>query len=161
MVSQRARSTILALSLVVLGIAPFTFRESWKRALAGVAAFLLAIWAVLFWWATHDPRRRIPRVATVLGLIGGLVLGGLGAGLYCQAADCAAGFDALFLLPAGALLGALVGAGIGYAIAHRVATGPTGPRPGGRSDGSRPRSFGDAEAERGASPQRATGHEGP
>ena len=45
----------------------------------------------------------------VLGVLGGLVLGVVGTGLYCVAANCAAGFDALVLLPAGAILGAALG----------------------------------------------------
>ena len=135
MVGGRTRWVILVLGLVALGIAPFTFTStSWKRGLAGVFAFFLAIWWVLFWWAIRDPRRRIPKVAFVLGVIGGLVLGGLGAGLYCQVTDCSMGFDALVLIPFGALLGAFVGSGIGYAVAYRLERGSHQPHPGRRSN---------------------------
>jgi hypothetical protein len=60
----------------------------------------------------------------------------LGVGLYCEASDCAAGFDALVLVPAGALLGALVGGVIGSAVGARVERGPQGSLPGHRPDGS-------------------------
>lgn len=127
----RGRTLLLVVGLVVLGVVPFAFTVSWKRALAGAAVVLLAIGWVLIWWAMQEPRRRFPRVAVGLGVIGGLVLGGLGAGLYCQMKDCAAGFDALVLLPAGVLLGAFVGGGIGYVVASRLDRGshPADPHP--------------------------------
>jgi hypothetical protein len=131
----RTRWAIAVLGLVVLAVAPFTFTTSWKRALAGIAAFLLAISWVLFWWAIRDPRRRVSGVAFVLGVIGGLVLGGLGSGLYCQAAHCERGFDALVLVPAGALLGAVMGGVIGLAVADRLERGSHEPRPSRRPDG--------------------------
>jgi len=115
----KGRTLLLVIGLVVLAVVPLSFSVSWKRALAGAAVFLLAIGLVLIWWAMQEPRRRFPRVAVVLGVLGGLVLGGMGAGLYCQMTDCSAGFDALVLLPAGALLGAFVGGGIGYMVASR------------------------------------------
>ena len=136
MVRGRTWWAILVLGLVALGVAPFTFATtSWKMGLAGVFALFLAIWWVLFWWAIRDPRRRIPAVAPLLGVIGGLVVGGLGAGLYCQATDCSRGFDALVLLPLGALLGAFVGGGIGYVVAHRSERAAHGPHPGHGPDG--------------------------
>ena len=123
---RRVRWGILALGLLGLAL-PFAFAEtSWKQALAALVALVMAAWLVLFWWATGDPGRRIPEVAFVLGMLGGLLLGGVGAGFYCQLTDCSAGFDALVLLPAGAIVGAFVGGGIGYAVAHRVGRGSHG-----------------------------------
>jgi len=86
-------------------------------------AFLLAIGWVLLWWAMGDPERRLAGVAVILGVLGGLVLGVVAVGLYCVPANCAAGFDALVLVPAGALVGAVVGGGIGAALRgpHRQA----------------------------------------
>lgn len=137
MVRGRTWWVILVLGLVALGVAPFAFTAtSWKQGLAGFFASFLAIWWVLFWWAIRDPGRRIPKVATVLGMIGGLVLGGLGAGLYCEVTDCSAGFDALFLLPFWALLGAFVGGEIGHLVIQRLGRGSHGPHPGRRPDGS-------------------------
>lgn len=131
----RGRTLLLVIGLVVLAVFPFTFSVSWKRALAAAAVILLAIGLVLIWWAMQEPRRRFPRVTVILAVIGGLVLGGMGAGLYCQMMDCSAGFDALVLLPAGVLLGALVGRGIGHIVAsrlerrsHQVDPDPTSPR---------------------------------
>jgi len=123
------RTVILVLGLVVLAVVPFTFTESWKQGLAGILAVCLAIWWIVFWWAMGDPRQRLPNVAFVLGVIGGLVLGVLAASLYCVVTDCSAGFDALVLLPAGALLGAFVGGGIGYALGRRPERGSPEPRP--------------------------------
>lgn len=120
---------IVVLGLVVLSVVPFAFAASWKRALAGALAFLLASFWVLLWIVIREPRRRTARVAIILGVIGGLVLGVLGVGLYCGASDCAAGFDALVLVPAGALLGAVVGGVVGSVIGARTGPGPPGPHP--------------------------------
>ena len=121
MVKGRTWWVILVCGLVALGIIPLMFTTpSWKLGLAVVFALLIAIWWVLLWWAIRDPGRRIPKLAVVLGVIGGLVSGGLGAGLYCEVIDCSAGFDALVLLPLGALIGAFVGGVIGSAVASRL-----------------------------------------
>lgn len=122
---RRARWVVLALGLSALAVAPFVLTgTSWKRALAAIVAVLLAIWWVVFWWAAGDLRRRLPEVGVVLGVLGGAVLGGVGAGLYCQLTDCSRGFDALVLLPAGAIVGGSVGGGIGSAVAYRLERGP-------------------------------------
>ena len=117
------RNVVLVLGLVVLGVVPFTFGASWQRGLTGFLAFLLAIGWVLLWWAMGDPDRRLAGVAVILGVLGGLVLGVVAVGLYCVPANCAAGFDALVLVPAGALVGAVLGGGIGTALRgpHRQA----------------------------------------
>ncbi|HEU4354716.1 MAG TPA: hypothetical protein VFT27_03930 [Actinomycetota bacterium] len=139
MVEGRRWWVILVLGLVALACTPLVFtRPSWKLSLAVVFASLLSICWVLLWLSIRNPRRWVPKVATVLGVVGGIVLGGLGAGLYCAAANCAAGFDALALLPLGALLGALVGGAIGSAVASRVTKQPRGPTPSSRPDGSAP-----------------------
>jgi hypothetical protein len=110
-----------------LFVVPFGFTASWQQTPAGALAFRLAI---------SEPRRRTANVAVILGVIGGLVLGVLSAGLYCEASDCAAGFDALVLVPAGALLGAVVGGVIGSVLGARVERGPQGAHPAHRPDGS-------------------------
>lgn len=128
---RNARWAVLGLGLSALAVAPFVLTAtSWKRALTAIVALLLASWWVVFWWVAGDPRRRVPEVAFVLGVLGGAVLGGVGAGLYCQLTDCSRGFDALVLLPAGAIAGGIVGGGIGYTVAHRLERGShrLGPR---------------------------------
>ena len=121
---------IVVLGLVVLASVPFLITTpSWKRALAAVLAGLLAIFWVLLVLAIREPRHRTTKVGIGLGVTGGVVAAELGVGLYCAASDCAAGFDALFLVPAGALLGAVVGGVIGSAMGARMESGPHAPHP--------------------------------
>jgi hypothetical protein len=114
----------MALGVGVLASVPFLITTpSWKRALAAVLAGLLAIFWVLLVLAIREPRYRTTNVGIILGVIGGVVVAEFGVGLYCVASDCAAGFDALFLVPAGALFGAVVGGVIGSTAGARMERG--------------------------------------